>query len=167
MIEIFSEALQEFGRLFRKLEVALLSLIFIAIVVLGLTQIGLRNLADSSLPWSDAAMRAGVLWIAMIASCIAAAESKHIRIDVLSKLLPPVWARWIGRLLLFATGVICIAMVYASLPVVRLELEFQELAFLNVPRWLVLAIIPTGFILMALRFMGAAIAFNPEREPKL
>ncbi|MEM7053489.1 MAG: TRAP transporter small permease [Pseudomonadota bacterium] len=167
MAEMLSQMLQDFGRLFRKFEVALLSVIFIAIVVLGLTQIGLRNLADSSLVWSDAAMRAGVLWIAMIASCIAAAESKHIRIDVLGKLLPSFWTRWIGRFLLFATGLICIAMVYASLPVVQLELEFQELSFLNVPRWLVLAIIPAGFTLMALRFMGAAVTFNPEHESNL
>ena len=166
MIDGLSQILRDFGRLLRKFEIALLSILFIAIVVLGLTQIGLRNLADSSLAWSDAAMRAGVLWIAMIASCIAAAESKHIRIDLLSRLLPPVWALWIGRLMLFATALICLAMVAASMPIVRLEMEFQELAFLNVPRWLVLAIIPAGFALMAWRFMRSAFSFDPDPRPE-
>ena len=166
MIDAFGQILRDFGRLLRKFEIALLSILFIAIVVLGLTQIGLRNLADSSLAWSDAAMRAGVLWIAMIASSIAAAESKHIRIDVLSRLLPPVWALWTGRLMLFATALICLAMVAASMPIVRLEMEFQELAFLNVPRWLVLVIIPVGFALMAWRFMRSAVSFHPDPRPE-
>ena len=166
MIDGLSHILRDLGRLLRKFEIALLSILFIAIVVLGLTQIGLRNLADSSLAWSDAAMRAGVLWIAMIASCIAAAESKHIRIDLLSRLLPPVWALWIGRLMLFATALICLAMVAASMPIVRLEMEFQELAFLNVPRWLVLAIIPAGFALMAWRFMRSVVSFDPDPRPE-
>ncbi|MEM1081326.1 MAG: TRAP transporter small permease subunit [Pseudomonadota bacterium] len=158
--------IKAFSRMLRTLEVSLLCGLFLAIVLLGLTQIGLRNLADSSLAWSDAAMRAGVLWIAMIAACVAAREAKHIRIDLLSRLLPTVWARWIGRLMLFVTAIICMLMVYGSLDIVRIELEFQELAFLMVPRWLVLGIIPVGFSLMAFRFVYHSVCFEPnDQEP--
>ncbi len=162
--DVLLELLSDIQRLFRTIEVSLLCGLFLGLIILGLTQIGLRNLADSSLPWSDAAMRAGVLWIAMIASCVAASESKHIKIDLLSRLVAPFWARWIGRIMLVSTSIICLLLVWASLDIVRIELEFQELAFLGIPRWFVLSIIPTGFAIMAFRFMLNAFLYDPADE---
>lgn len=153
------------GRLVRSIELGLIAVIFLALVVLGLAQIGLRNLADSALPWADPAMRAGVLWLAMLASVLAAGEARHIRIDVLGRLLPPSIRAWVERVLFLLTSVVCFVMTAASLKIVRIEFEFADLAFLGVPRWIVLVIVPIGFALMAWRFLlRAVLGGGPEDD---
>lgn len=151
-----------FGRGLRSFEIGLLAALFLALVLLGLTQIGLRNLADSSLPWADAAMRAGVLWLAMLSASLAAGEARHIRIDLLSRTLKPAVRNGLERVLFALTGLVCIAMTVASVRIVALEYEFADLAFLGVPRWFVLAIIPFGFALMGWRFIRHSILGPPD-----
>ena len=154
------------GRWVRHLEIGLIALIFFALVVLGLTQIGLRNLADSALPWADPAMRAGVLWLAMLSAALAAGEGRHIRIDLLGRLVPVPVRSLVDRAMFSITALFCIGMVHLSMETIRLEREFGDLAFLAVPRWLVLAIIPVGFALMGWRFMRRAVLGAPgDRAP--
>jgi len=145
------------GRWIRGVEIALISTIFLAIVGIGLVQIGLRNFADTTLPWADPAMRAGVLWIAMLAGVLAAGTGQHIRIDVLLKALPDRLAPLVERVVLLATALICVALAAASVSLVRLEYSLGDVAFLGIPRWLVLVIIPVGFGLMGWRFTLRAL----------
>lgn len=151
-----------FGRVLRHLEIGILGLLFLALVLLGLIQIGLRNFADSALPWADPAMRAGVLWLAMLSAALAAGESRHIRIDLLGRFLPESIRAVVDRLMFALTSLFCIGMVHLSMQTVRLEREFADLAFLDVPRWVVLAIIPVGFALMGWRFMRRALLGAPR-----
>lgn len=146
-----------FGRSVRTFEFLLLSVLFIAVVCIGLIQIGMRNLADTSLPWADPAMRAAVLWIAMLAGVLASGTAQHIRIDALLGRIPAGIRPWVDRLVLLATSLICVTLAAASVDIVRLEFEIGDLAFAAIPRWIVLAIIPVGFGLMALRFLLRAL----------
>jgi C4-dicarboxylate transporter, DctQ subunit len=147
-------------RWLERFEAGLLTLLLIGLIVLGLTQIILRNLVGISLPWADGAMRAMVLWLAMIAGAVAAGQLKHIRIDVARRWLGPVRWRWTERLLMLATALVCLVMTWFSLRMVALEYEFQSIAFLNVDNWIVQLIVPIGFGVMAARF--AAHAFSPN-----
>ena len=140
----------------------LLTILFLALIALGLTQIGLRNLADSALPWADPAMRAIVLWLAMLSAALAAGESRHIRIDVFSRFLPAAASAWVARGMFLATGLLCAGMTYLSMDTVALEMEFGDIAFLSVPKWMVLSIIPVGFALMAWRFIRVAVLDDVE-----
>lgn len=149
------------GHLVRNLEVGLLSAIFLAIVGIGLTQIGLRNFADSSLVWADDAMRAGVLWITMLAGVLAAGQARHIRIDVLLHRLPDKLQPWVQRAMYLLTALISVTLAAASVSLIQLEMQMNDIAFLNVPRWGVLMIIPVGFALMGWRFMRHAFALYP------
>lgn len=150
--------------LVRNLEIGLLSVIFLAIVVIGLTQIGLRNFADSSLVWADDAMRAGVLWITMLAGVLAAGQARHIKIDALLHRLPEKVQPWVQRAMYLLTALICVTLAAASVSLIQLEMQMNDLAFLNIPRWAVLMIIPVGFGLMGWRFMRHALALYPKRR---
>jgi TRAP-type C4-dicarboxylate transport system permease small subunit len=150
--------------LIHRVEVALLSVIFGAVVIIGLTQIGLRNLADSSLVWADAAMRAGVLWITMLAAVLAAGQARHIKIDVLLHRLPESIRPWVQRAMYLLTALVCVTLAAASIGLIRLELTMNDIAFLGVPRWAVLIIIPIGFMLMGWRFIRHALTRWPRHE---
>ncbi len=154
------------ARLVRNLEIGLLTIIFGAIVVVGLSQIGLRNFADGSLVWADAAMRAGVLWITMLAGVLAAGQARHIKIDALLQRLPEKVRPWIQRAMYLLTALICVARGAASGSLIQLEMSMNDLAFLNVPRWAVLIIIPIGFALMGWRFMRHALVLYPPGKGK-
>jgi TRAP-type C4-dicarboxylate transport system permease small subunit len=148
----------------RRIEIGLLTVIFVAVVVIGLTQIGLRNFADSSLVWADAAMRAGVLWITMLAAVLAAGQARHIKIDVLLHRLPDRVRPWVQRAMWLLTALVCVTMAAASIGLIRLELTMNDIAFLGIPRWVVLIIIPIGFTLMGWRFMRHALALWPQSK---
>ncbi|MFU8832739.1 MAG: TRAP transporter small permease [Wenzhouxiangella sp.] len=143
-----------------RLESSLLTTLLLALIGLGLAQILLRNFAGISLPWADGAMRAMVLWLAMIAGAIAAGKLKHIRIDVAERWLAPTVRVWSHRVIMLATAGVCLIMTWLSLSMVALEYEFRAVAFLDVPNWVVVFIVPIGFGLMAARFAGHA--FTPS-----
>jgi C4-dicarboxylate transporter, DctQ subunit len=139
-----------------------LTVLLLGLILLGLTQIVLRNAAGISLPWADGAMRAMVLWLAMIAAAVGAARLKHIRIDIAQRWIAPRFLGTIHRLLMVGTALISMAMAWLSLRLVGLEYGFQAIAFANVPSWVVLLIVPIGFVLMASRFLVHAMDSSPN-----
>jgi len=146
-----------------RLEELLLTILLMALMGLGLTQIVLRNLG-LALPWADGLMRAMVLWLAMIAGVMAAGRLRHIRINLLDHWLSERFVNGFGRLADLITAFLCLAMTWYGLKMVRLELDFGAVAFLGVPVWLVQIIVPLGFGLMAARYLAMALA--PQRpEP--
>lgn len=153
-----------------RIEDALLVGLLLALVVLGLVQIGLRNFGGIPVPWADGAMRAGVLWITMLASAVAARELRHIRIDVLERFLAARAVGLVQGLMLLGTSAVCAAMVWYSGRMIQLERAFESNAFLNVPSWMVMMIIPVGFTLMGWRFLRHALGVGSsprftESEP--
>jgi len=142
------------ARIISRIEAGLLTLLLLGLIVLGVAQIGFRNLAGMALPWADGAMRAIVLWLAMIGGVAATGRLRHIRIDLVERWLPPVAVIWLRRLVFAATAVICLILTWTSLDIVALEYEFQAIAFLDVPNWIVQAIVPIGFGLMTVRFFA-------------
>lgn len=146
------------GRAIRGIEGGVLTALFLALVVLGLAQIGFRNLAGTALPWADGAMRAIVLWLTMVGGVVATGRLRHIRIDLVERWLPAKGVVWLRRLVFAATALVCLALTWTSLDIVALEYEFQAVAFLDVPNWVVQVIVPIGFGLMAARFLAWAVA---------
>ncbi|RFF27962.1 MULTISPECIES: TRAP transporter small permease [unclassified Wenzhouxiangella] len=145
-------------RSIRWIESGTLTVLFLILLLLGLADIGFRALAGMTLPWIDAAMRAVVLWLVMTGAVVATGRLRHIRIGVLECRLPAVAVVWLRRVLFAATALICLALTWTSLDIVALEYEFQAVAFLNVPMWVVRVIIPIGFAMMAARFLAWAVS---------
>jgi TRAP-type C4-dicarboxylate transport system permease small subunit len=145
------------GRAIRHIEAGTLTVLFLALVILGLAQIGFRNIAGMALPWADGAMRAIVLWLAMLGGVVATGRLRHIRIDLVERWLPPGGVVWLRRFVFGATALVCLALTWTSLDIVALEYEFQAVAFLDVPNWIVQLIVPIGFGMMAARFLAWAV----------
>jgi len=149
-------------RRIEQLEELILGLLLLGLIGIGLAQIIARNGFGVALPWADGAMRAIVLWLAMLAGALAAGRLKHIRIDIARQWLSPTLRQVLHTGTLLATAIVCIAMSWFSLRMVELEYEFQSIAFAGVPTWMVQFIVPVGFALMAARF--AAHALSPESD---
>lgn len=141
----------------------LLALLVSALLLLAVSQIGLRMFFHTGLDWAEPISRVGVLWLAMLAALGAARTRRHIAIDALPKILPAFWRKvaWIVSQL--ATAVICGMLAWYSYGMVQMERSAPAVFVPGIPSWWPMLIMPAGFALMSLRF--AVAAFGAPHEP--
>lgn len=140
-------------RIGRAAEDAALVVLLGSMVLLAVLQIVLRQFFDSGIVWADELIKIIVLWLAMVGSIAAARDNRHIRIDVLSHVLPEklvVLTRMIVDL--FAAAV-CAALAWQAWRYLQLEIEWQETVLGNTPAWIAHGIVPVAFLLIAYRFV--------------
>lgn len=130
-----------------------------SMVVLAFTQIVLRQFFDSGIGWADELVKIIVLWLAMIGSIAAARDNRHIRIDVLSHVLPDKLVL-LSRIVvdLFAAAV-CAIIAWQAWRYLQIEIEWQETVLNDVPAWVAHVVVPAAFLLIGYRFL-VAVASN-------
>ena len=136
------------------------------LVVFSILQVILRNFLSTGLIWSDDFLRHGVLWVSFLGAAKATLENKHIRIDLLPRLMP-VRGRFVAELVcaLFSC-LICLTLLWASWGFVQDERLMSDVAFASMPYWILELVFPFSFALMALRFGFSLInglLTGPER----
>ena len=89
-----SGKLQRVKLAIKAIEDGLLVVLLTGMIGLGVAQILLRNLWQTSLSWGDPLLRIALLWLTLLGAIVATRDRNHIRIDLLSHFLPPVPRRW-------------------------------------------------------------------------
>lgn len=149
--------IKNIARLITYVEESLLALLLGVMIILATSQIFMRNIWESGVDWSDPLLRVLVLWLGLLGAMAATRDGSHIKIDLLTKLLPAAAARYLNPLTNLISATICAIVCYHSSRFVMMEYEDGVTAFANVPAWLCEIIIPIGFGLMALRFFADTI----------
>jgi TRAP-type C4-dicarboxylate transport system permease small subunit len=155
--------LQRMEKLLGRVEGALLVLFLTVMVVLTFLQIVLRafhtyghfqwaNSAAGYIDWAEPLVRLLVLWVALLGASLITGENKHIKIDLMSELLPARWLPYRELVLTSVCVVVTALMTEASWSYVRLERSFGGSLFLGMPTWIAQIILPAGFFLMLCRF---------------
>lgn len=144
-----------------RIETGLIAVLVLAMVVLAGAQIVLRNFFETGLEWADPLLRAMVLWAAMLGALAAARDDKHIGLDVLAHFVHGKARRAMRVITLLFAAAISATMAWYGYGLVQLDFGGTN-TIAGVPTWLVEAIIPLGFGLLALRF--AFRAFLPPRS---
>lgn len=158
--------LERVRRWLDRAENALLLLLLTLLLGLSFVQVLLR-LGHGGLPWADVLARHLVLWLGMAGMALAAARNRHIRIDVLGRVLPERMARLVGMGLDALAAWICLRLARAALAFMEQSREFGDLVDpVAWPQWSWLgklagepwmawplqAIIPAAFAMTALHF---------------
>ncbi|MEZ4650434.1 MAG: TRAP transporter small permease [Candidatus Eisenbacteria bacterium] len=141
----------------RPLERWLLTAFLLALVLLSAFQIVYRNVFGSGFIWIDPLLRSLVLWLTFLGAFAATAEGRHIGIDIVGRLLPETPRKALFRLLSALAAAVCIALANGAYEYLSLEKEFEADAFLGLATWHVQSILLLGFILLAYRFLVAAV----------
>jgi len=147
-------------RLYRfllRLEESLLVVILLSTIIFAVAQIFLRNFFHSGIPWGDSLVRILVLWLGLIGAMIASRDHRHIKIDILSRHMTPANQLWLRRFTDSITAIVCFVVAWYAFLFVRIEYQDGMRAFENVPVWMTEAIIPIGFLIMAVRFLLSAV----------
>ena len=149
----------------RTLEHVAITVLLISMVLLSLLQIVLRNVLETGFAWVDPLLRHAVLWLGFMGAALASAQDRHIAIDVLSRLLHGRLS-WIvhGLLRLLAAGV-SLLLANSSYLLLRDEFEFETRSFLDIPTWVLMIVMPAGFIVIAYRFLVSAWRGRPGPVP--
>lgn len=133
-------------------EDAVLVLILTTMILLAAGQIILRNFMDIGFIWADEMLRMLVLWLAVAGAVAASRNDKHINIDVLNRFLPDRFALLVKVLVHLFTAVVCGFVAWHSLAFVQMSREFEDVLLGNIPAWILQAVLPVGFGLIAWRY---------------
>ena len=133
-------------------EDAVLVLILTAMIFLAAIQIFLRNFLDMGFIWGDEMLRMLVLWLAVAGALAASRNDKHISIDVLNRFLPERLSLVVKVIVHLFTAVVCGVVAWHSLAFVQTSYEFEDVLLGNVPAWILQAVLPVGFGLIAWRY---------------
>ena len=160
------------GKLLRRvhwLEDGILAAMLLAMILLAVAQILLRNFFDTGIIWGDALLRVMVIWVALAGAMVAGRSNAHIAIDIFSPWVSFQVLRLFRALSNLFTTVVCGIMAYYSIDFILLELEDGSIAFAGIPTWAFELIIPIAFIVLTLRFTICffMIIFSPAACPDL
>jgi TRAP-type C4-dicarboxylate transport system permease small subunit len=148
-------------------EDALLAALLGALLLLSVAQIGLRVFFDTGLEWAEPVSRMGVLWLALFGALGAARSHRHIAIDALPRLLPPLGRRLAWALTQLCTAAVCGLMAWYGWGMLQMEREVPSVFVQGVASWWPMLVFPFGFALLALRFAVSAFAAPPDHPVAL
>jgi TRAP-type C4-dicarboxylate transport system permease small subunit len=132
------------------LENGLLIVLLALMVSLAGIQILFRNLLDMSILDVDQLLRLLVLWVALLGAVAASRQGKHIRVDVLTRMLPGRVRAGVQALTDLFTISVCLLLAWQAVRFIRTETGIK--AFGALPGWAAELILPTAFALIALRY---------------
>jgi TRAP-type C4-dicarboxylate transport system permease small subunit len=135
-----------------RLEDLLLALILGAMVLIAAAQILLRNLFEWNFSWGDPLTRLLVLWVGLLGALAATRQNRHIAIDLVTHLLPPRVRASLQALNGLFTAVVCGVVAWYAGVFILDERGQGGASLLGLPDWLLHAVIPLGFALIALRY---------------
>lgn len=156
-----SESASRIAAWIERVETALIAMLVLAMVLLAGAQIVLRNLFETGLAWADPLLRAMVLWVAMLGALAAARDDKHIGLDLLTHFLHGRTRRIVRAIALLFAAALSATMAWYGIALVQLDYGGGT-PIAGIPGWVVEAILPIGFGLLALRL--AIRAFQPPRS---
>ncbi len=158
------QRLERVERWARAVENGLLVLLLALLILLASSQIVLRNVFSSSLPWGDEAVRLLVLWLALFGAIAASRDGRQIRIDVLSRVIPERLV-WIPDSIATAfTSVVCGIFAWHAWRFVQDSRAFGDQILGDWPAWVLQLILPIGFGVMAYRYAVHTAGVLMRRE---
>lgn len=126
----------------RAVEVALV-LMFLAYLVLIVSQIGLRLARIGTLYWSEEAVRFLLLWSVLLAASVATHRNLHVRVDLLELALGPRGQRWLAIVNAVILLAFALALLWAGWQFVARTGAMRS-PVLGAPKALVYAVVAIG-----------------------
>ena len=149
----------------RRLEDALLVLLLTGMVLIGATQIFMRNVVGESLGWADESQRLIVLWLALLGAMAASRDRRQLRIDLAARYLRGLPRAALEVFADLATAALAAVVGWYALLFVRETYAYGDLLVGVIPAWLIQAILPLAFFVIALRHLVNAVLTLAGRQP--
>jgi C4-dicarboxylate transporter, DctQ subunit len=128
-----------------------------AMTLLTFVQVVLRYVFSTGFVWSLEVTQYLFAWLVLIGMSYGVRTQAHITVDAVTRRLPSRVARGVAVVALALALGYCAAMIYGSAVFVdRLMALGNNARDIPLPRWLLTAVMPFGFALLAVRLLQAA-----------
>ena len=158
-------------KLLHKIEDILLVSVLVLMLFLAIADIALRTITGGSTIWIQPALQVLVLWLGLLGALFASRSQEHIAVDVISRFVGPLGKRICGITGTAFAAIVCTLVAWFSIDFIQTSIEYDDIAFAQVPAWPLQIIIPFTFGLMALRFASHSIGYisipNYQPNPEL
>jgi TRAP-type C4-dicarboxylate transport system permease small subunit len=135
-------------------ETALVIALLSTLLSVALVQVLARNFFSYSFSGADEIVRHSVLWLGFVGASLATRQKRHIKIDALSRFIPPSGRKITDIFINVIAAVICFFLFYASMSFVGIEKEFGDISNLfDIEVWYLEIIFPITFGICTLRFL--------------
>lgn len=163
--------IQRSVRWLHQLEDGLLATVLSLMLILAITDIAMRLITGGSLIWIPPVLQVLVLWLGLLGALLASRTQEHISIDVISRFVGPLGKKICGISGSLFAALVSALIAYHSVSFIQTAIEYNDIAFAQVPAWPLQIIIPFTFALMALRFFFHTIGYlrvdNYQPNPAL
>lgn len=153
------------------LEDILLASVLAVMLTLAITDIAMRLITGGSLIWIPPVLQVLVLWLGLLGALLASRSQEHIAIDVISRFVGPFGKKICGISGSLFAAIISALVAFYSIDFISTSIEYNDIAFAQVPAWPLQLIIPFTFSLMALRFFLHTLGYlrveNYQPNPAL
>ena len=140
------------GRIVDRLEEAAIAALLAFMTGLTFTQVVLRYVFNSGFVWALEATAYAFIWMVLIGISYGVRHNAHIGVDVVVDLLPRRAQRLVGMVGVLLCLAYTALMLWGSWELVsRLLALGANARDIPLPRWLLLAILPVGFLLLGWR----------------
>jgi len=129
-------------------------LLLVSMIVLACGQIVLRNFFDLGFVWIDPILRMLVLWSGLIGAMVASRDNRHIRIDLLTHLLPKRLHLVIQIFIALFTVTVSAIIAWFGAQWVQLDFADGLAGLAGLPAWIPQSIIPFAFAIIAMRYLA-------------
>ena len=126
-------------------------------VIVAFLQIIFREVFDTGVFWANELIRLMVLWLAMVGAVAACRDNRHIRIDLISHLLPEKMVSMIRIVVDLFAAVVCGIIAWLVWEFVKLEVELEFTVLGDLPVFPAHIIVPIAFALLCYRFVVLVI----------
>lgn len=138
----------------RRIEDIFLAALLTMMILLAGWQIVQRNFVGGGMSWGDELLRLMVLWLGLLGAMAASRDNRHVAIDLMLRFLPKKFKPPVQIVLHLFTAIVCGMLAYYSLNFVQMEHEYQTKVLTGLPAWWFELILPLGFGMMSLRYLG-------------
>lgn len=140
-------------RLLGYLEKYILTVMLLVMLFLSFLQVILRNFFNTGIGWADVSVRYMVLWIGLLGASLATKDDRHLRIDVLNKVISKRFLPLVEFVVSLCCIVVAALLYWAAYQFVLTEKMGGKTLFGGVlPGWYFLTIMPIGFAAITLRY---------------
>lgn len=151
-----------------RVEDSILVGVLLTMLLMAVLQIFLRNFFSSGIIWGDAMVRVLVLWVGLLGAMVATRNNNHINIDIISRFLPAPIKNVSQLIVEIFAALVCAVMTWLSCKFILMEMEYEIIAFANMPSWVCEIIIPIAFAVICIRYsILSATSFIKLIKPKL
>lgn len=151
--------IQSAQRWLHRFEDLLLAGVLFIMLSLAITDIAMRLMTGGSLIWIPPVLQILVLWLGLLGALLATRSQEHIAIDIVSRFVGPFGKKMCGISGNAFAAIVCGFIAYYSVEFIQQSIEYDDIAFAQVPAWPLQIIIPFTFSLMALRFFFHTVGF--------